>query len=379
MLQKVGVVSVTDVTLCLNTLFDKNTKMMPLHKCIFILGKTMASFGFLSHETKQHFGNGRPKIWNLTYVSGCPNAREYNRRASETCNGLGELFRKHYMYHCMRDASKTKLVEFCAIPRLLFDYCPEYDQKNEKIQFDQTTLCISNVSQKIYSSSDMFFCKQDDCHKLHGTSPNTGETVEIQEQTNKDLDTETRMTYVITCQDASDLEHRVSDRCDEVCEHFPVHCDINCMLETYKTNRLKFCQKRIILSDQCPVYNQKTKTIQLDNRTSCISNSSQSHYNSSDIVFCDPARCHKTIETPRNPDAPNQMEGLINFMVLIAALAALVWILVLIVKFFPKVKKCICQSFARIKGYGRPPEIVPERRDDHEMRDMLNNEVSSDV
>lgn len=39
-----------------------------------------------------------------------------------------------------------------------------------------------------------------------------------------------------------------------------------------------------------------------------IKNIHASFYFSYIIQFLgDPARCHKTIETPRNPDAPNQM------------------------------------------------------------------------
>lgn len=115
-------------------------------------------------------------------------------------------------YHCMRDSYKTSLVEFCAKPKSLFGeisfdhshngntwlllcyicfqfalfycivwlhvelrivnissfifvfkgYCPEYDPIGQRIQKDIYTPCNPSDSSKIlYSSSNLFFCKQD--------------------------------------------------------------------------------------------------------------------------------------------------------------------------------------------------------------------------
>lgn len=51
----------------------------------------------------------------LGYVSKCPISREHTQiiNCADVCG-------RNCTYHCMRDSSKTKLVEFCAIPEILF-------------------------------------------------------------------------------------------------------------------------------------------------------------------------------------------------------------------------------------------------------------------
>eukprot|EP00105_Crassostrea_gigas_P017947 XP_011435908.2 PREDICTED: uncharacterized protein LOC105334237 [Crassostrea gigas] len=66
----------------------------------------------------------------------------------------------------MRDSSKTKLVEFCAKPKILFGFCPEYDPVDQTIQKDTTTLCNSTSTHNHYNSSDIYFCNPDNCLQL---------------------------------------------------------------------------------------------------------------------------------------------------------------------------------------------------------------------
>eukprot|EP00105_Crassostrea_gigas_P012401 XP_011428381.1 PREDICTED: uncharacterized protein LOC105328989 [Crassostrea gigas] len=79
-------------------------------------------------------------------------------------------------YHCMRDSSKTKLVEFCAKPKPFFDYCPEYDPVDQTIQKDFATLCNSTSTRNYYDSSDIYFCDPNNCLQLHESSVRNGAT-----------------------------------------------------------------------------------------------------------------------------------------------------------------------------------------------------------
>lgn len=115
----------------------------------------------------------------LGTVLHCPNISDYIRRASDKCAEVcGNYIQdRNCAYHCMRDSSQTSLVEFCAIPRLLFDYCPVYDLLGRSIQIDISTLCNpSNHSQKYYKSSDIFFCDPGKCLQLPEPVVNTGVT-----------------------------------------------------------------------------------------------------------------------------------------------------------------------------------------------------------
>lgn len=146
----------------------------------------------------------------LTEVSNCPTSFDFNERSYNRC---GKVCKIHMQdgscaYHCMRDSSKTRLVEFCAKPKLLFSklsltppppslehhlwifekieidliyvhakcvlyithckrvsfihflgYCPEYDPVDQTIQKDADTLCNSNSSTIYFFSDDIFFCE----------------------------------------------------------------------------------------------------------------------------------------------------------------------------------------------------------------------------
>lgn len=95
-------------------------------------------------------------------VSSCFGVSEFSRKCSEVCGG----FKGRYKYHCMRDSLKRNVFAFCAIPKLLFDYCPEYDRKGKRIQIDISTKCTTDVSKRYYNSSDISFCDSDRCHQL---------------------------------------------------------------------------------------------------------------------------------------------------------------------------------------------------------------------
>lgn len=58
----------------------------------------------------------------LGYVSNCPSPREYMQISLEKCANVCESHMQNgdCVYHCMRDSSKTRLVEFCAKPEILF-------------------------------------------------------------------------------------------------------------------------------------------------------------------------------------------------------------------------------------------------------------------
>lgn len=70
----------------------------------------------------------------VTEVSECPsNNNENEKRATEICskacgNSKGDI---NYKYHCMPDSTRKYLIEMCAIPEYLFDFCPTYDRRGE--------------------------------------------------------------------------------------------------------------------------------------------------------------------------------------------------------------------------------------------------------
>lgn len=110
--------------------------------------------------------------YTLNSVSGCPNVSEYYKRATDKCAEVctSNIQDGICSYHCMRDSYKTGLVEFCAKPKFLFGYCPEYDPIGRTIQKDIYTPCNSSDSSQIYySSSDLFFCDQSNCLQLRDT------------------------------------------------------------------------------------------------------------------------------------------------------------------------------------------------------------------
>lgn len=115
----------------------------------------------------------------LRTVPHCPNVSDYIQRATDKCAAMctNNIQDGDCSYHCMRDSHKTSFVEFCAKPKLLFDYCPEYDPIGQTMQKDIYTPCKpSNPSERFYSSSDLFFCDQRNCLQLHETGVRTGLT-----------------------------------------------------------------------------------------------------------------------------------------------------------------------------------------------------------
>lgn len=114
-------------------------------------------------------------------VRACPTDSDYRERALKTCAGCCEniLQDENCAYHCMRDTSKTSLLEFCAKPKILFDFCPEYDPVGKRIQKDTETRCNSSSSMNYYNSSDLFHCDPENCLQLYGDSQNTEGTTMI--------------------------------------------------------------------------------------------------------------------------------------------------------------------------------------------------------
>lgn len=113
-------------------------------------------------------------VWTFGYVTNCPSPEKYMHRSLEKCaNVCGSDM---CTYHCMRDSSKTNLVEFCAKPKILFGFCPEYDPVDQTIQKDQATPCNSTSSLTYYNSSDIYYCDPDNCLQLHGSSDQPGAT-----------------------------------------------------------------------------------------------------------------------------------------------------------------------------------------------------------
>lgn len=99
-------------------------------------------------------------------VSEClRNTSEYEKLASEKCskacgNSEGDI---QYKYHCLLDSTKKDLLEMCAIPKYLFDYCPAFDRKGYQIQKDESRPCNTSSSRTYYNSSELFFCDLTNC------------------------------------------------------------------------------------------------------------------------------------------------------------------------------------------------------------------------
>nr|XP_034331439.1 uncharacterized protein LOC117690832 [Crassostrea gigas] len=129
--------------------------------------------GYGQQENKTVFGIFQHTV---STVSHCPHESEYMKRASDKCAvACGRFFQTEYCaYHCMRDSSKKSLVEFCANPVRLFDYCPVYDLRGQRIQKDFDALCKKSKSfQRHYNSSDIFFCDPENCLQLQDASGST--------------------------------------------------------------------------------------------------------------------------------------------------------------------------------------------------------------
>lgn len=56
----------------------------------------------------------------VSKVPYCPTASEYQQRALSKCTGTCEDSTVKYEYHCVRDSTKTFLVELCAESFYLF-------------------------------------------------------------------------------------------------------------------------------------------------------------------------------------------------------------------------------------------------------------------
>lgn len=122
----------------------------------------------------------------VSTVSHCPHESEYKKRASDICAvACGRFFQtENCAYHCMRDSSKKSLVEFCAKPVHLFDYCPVYELLGQRIQKDFDALCKKSKSfQRHYSSSDIFFCDPENCLQLQDAGGSTESTGLVTETT----------------------------------------------------------------------------------------------------------------------------------------------------------------------------------------------------
>lgn len=136
--------------------------------------------GGTGHGSGQPEHQGHSEIYpsTLNVVSNCPSPREYMQRAFTKCADVCGSYMQdgNCAYHCMRDSSKTKLVEFCAKPKPLFDFCPEYDPVDQTIQKDLATLCNSTSSRNYYNSSDIYFCDPNNCLQLRESSVRSGAT-----------------------------------------------------------------------------------------------------------------------------------------------------------------------------------------------------------
>lgn len=110
----------------------------------------------------------------VTKVSECPNnANEYEKRATEICtkacgNSMGI---NKYKYHCMLDSTRKYLIEMCAIPEYLFDFCPAYDRRGKQIQKDESRPCNTSSSRTYYNSTELFFCDLTNCLDSFVSSP----------------------------------------------------------------------------------------------------------------------------------------------------------------------------------------------------------------
>lgn len=101
----------------------------------------------------------------VTKVSECLNdTSEYEKsekcsKACENSTERGFLFK----YHCMWDSTHRELLEMCAIPKLLFGFCPAYDLKGQQIQKDESRPCKTSSSRTYYKSDELFFCDLTNC------------------------------------------------------------------------------------------------------------------------------------------------------------------------------------------------------------------------
>lgn len=111
-------------------------------------------------------------------VSRCPTALEFDQiMILRKCFGVCGDLKGHYKYHCVRDSLKENFIEICAIPKRLFDYCPEYDRIGQQIQMDISTLCnTTHSSRRYYDSSDISFCNPDNCLQLFENKVDTTRT-----------------------------------------------------------------------------------------------------------------------------------------------------------------------------------------------------------
>lgn len=143
--------------------------------------------GGTGHGSSQPEHQGHSEIYPFTLkvVSNCPSLGEYMQRSFTKCADVCGSYMQdgNCAYHCMRDSSKTKLVEFCAKPKPLFDFCPEYDPVDQTIQKDLATLCNSTSSRNYYISSDIYFCDPNNCLQLRESSGATTLTTLINETT----------------------------------------------------------------------------------------------------------------------------------------------------------------------------------------------------
>lgn len=127
----------------------------------------------------------------VTRVSEClRNTREYEKLASEKCskacgNSEGDI-NYEYRYHCMLDSTHKDLLEMCAIPKYLFDYCPAYDEKGQQIQKDESRPCNTSSSRGYYNSSDLFFCDRTNCLDSF-TSTTSGSPSETTDMTTRHI------------------------------------------------------------------------------------------------------------------------------------------------------------------------------------------------
>lgn len=133
----------------------------------------------------EHQGHSEIYQSTLDIVSTCPSPREYMQRSLAKCADVcrSYMLDGNCAYHCMRDSSKTQLVEFCAKPEILFDYCPEYDPVDQTIQKDMVTLCNSTSTRNYYNSSDIYFCDPENCLQLFESSVRSGATTLMNEST----------------------------------------------------------------------------------------------------------------------------------------------------------------------------------------------------
>lgn len=115
---------------------------------------------------------------SLKFLSKCPYPSEYMNKTLEKCVDVcGSYIQDgNCAYHCMRDSSKTRLVEFCAKPKILFEFCPEYDPVDQTFQKDTASLCNSTSNRTYYASSDIYFCNPDNCLQLLESDVRSGAT-----------------------------------------------------------------------------------------------------------------------------------------------------------------------------------------------------------